>query len=340
MSDLTILGAGIFGLACAWLAAQRGARVQVLDPHGPGAGASGGLVGALAPHAPEGWTAAKALQLQALTMAPDWWAGVEAASGLPSGYARSGRVQPLKDARAIDQAQGRAAGAEALWQGKAQWRLRPADRPGDPASPSGLVAEDTLTARLHPRMALAALVGAIRATGGTVDRAGTPRGPVIHATGAAGLRDLSSTFGREIGRGEKGQALSLAFDAPGWPQIYAPGLHIVFHADGTTAIGSTSERSYDRPDTTDAQLDALHARALEVLPALRNAPVLTRWAGERPRAASRTVLLGEWPGRPGHFIANGGFKTGFAMAPLAADRLVELVLTGTDHIPPDWRLPL
>lgn len=338
MSEITILGAGIFGLSCAWEAARRGARVQVIDPNGPGAGASGGLVGALAPHAPEGWAPAKALQLQALLMAPDWWSGVEAASGLPSGYARSGRVQPLKDARAVEQAHARAAGAQTLWQGQALWRVRPADQPGDPTSPTGMVAEDTLTARLHPRMALAALVAAIRAHGGTVERTGTARGPLIHATGAAGLRDLSNDLGRPIGRGEKGQALSLAFDARDWPQIYAPGLHIVFHADGTTAIGSTSERDYDRADATDTQLDALHARAVEVLPALRDAPILSRWAGERPRAASRTVLLDEWPGKPGQFIANGGFKTGFAMAPLAAGLLMDRVLDGADRIPDAWRM--
>ena len=339
MSDLTILGAGIFGLSCAWAAARRGARVQVIDRGGPGAGASGGLVGALAPHAPEGWAPAKALQLEALLLAPDWWAGVTSAAGLPTGYARTGRVQPLKDARALDQAQARAMGAQILWQGQATWQVRPADRPGDPVSPSGMVAADTLTARLHPRMALAALVAAIRTSGGKVERTRTLKGPVIHATGAAGLRELSAAVGQPVGRGEKGQALSLAFDARDWPQIYAPGLHVVFHADGSTAIGSTSERDYDRPDTTDAQLDALHARALEVLPALKGAPVLARWAGERPRAASRTVLLDVWPGRPGHFIANGGFKTGFAMAPLAAGVLVDLVLDGRDRIPDDWRLP-
>ena len=35
-----------------------------------------------------------------------------------------------------------------------------------------------------------------------------------------------------------------------------------------------------------------------------------RWAGLRPRARSRAPMLGAWPGRPGHFIANGGFKIG------------------------------
>ena len=33
------------------------ANHQVIDPAGPGAGASGGVVGALAPHAPDKWNA-------------------------------------------------------------------------------------------------------------------------------------------------------------------------------------------------------------------------------------------------------------------------------------------
>lgn len=337
MSDLTILGAGIFGLSIAWRAVQAGARVQVIDPGGPGAGASGGLVGALAPHAPEAWTAAKALQLQALLQAPDWWAGVEAASGLPSGYARIGRVQPLADDRAIARARDRARAATDLWAGQARWFLRTADAPGDPVSPTGLLAEDTLSARITPRLALAALVAAIRAKGGQVLTSGEMRGPVIHATGAAGLRDLSADLARPVGRGEKGQAMVLRRDLGTAPQIYAPGLHIVPHPGETVAIGSTAERDYDRPDSTDDRLDDLLERACALLPLLSGAPVVTRWAGERPRSASRQVILGPWPGRPGHFIANGGFKTGFAMAPLAAGLITDLVLSGKDHIPPGLR---
>ncbi|RRH74714.1 NAD(P)/FAD-dependent oxidoreductase [Falsigemmobacter faecalis] len=339
MTDLTVLGAGIFGLSVAYEAAKRGARVQVIDPHGPGAGASGGVVGALAPHAPENWKPAKALQLQALLSAGAFWRGVEAAGGQPAGWARTGRVQPLKDARAVELAQARALEAESLWQGQARWFVREAGRPLDPQSPTGLVAQDDLTARIHPRMAVPALVAALTRLGGEVLRTGDLRGTVVHATGAAGLRELSETFGRPIGRGEKGQAALLAFSAPEAPQVYAPGLHLVFHADGTTGLGSTSERDYDDPESTDARLEALLELAVQTLPALKDARVISRWAGERPRAATRTVCLAPWPGREGHYIANGGFKTGFAMAPLAAGLLCDLIFEGRDAIPAAWALP-
>ena len=59
---LTVRGAGIFGLSIAWVLPQRGAQVQVIDPDGVGAGASGGIVGALAPHVPENWNPKKQFQ--------------------------------------------------------------------------------------------------------------------------------------------------------------------------------------------------------------------------------------------------------------------------------------
>ena len=62
--DVTVRGAGVFGLSVAWACARRGARVRVVEPVGVGAGASGGVTGALAPHVPEGWNTPKAFQLQ------------------------------------------------------------------------------------------------------------------------------------------------------------------------------------------------------------------------------------------------------------------------------------
>jgi glycine/D-amino acid oxidase-like deaminating enzyme len=120
------------------------------------------------------------------------------------------------------------------------------------------------------------------------------------------------------------------------PQLYAESLHIVPHGDGTTAIGSTTERGLT--DTaTDAQLDALIDRARVLCPALGAAPVIARWAGIRPRAASRQPLLGPHPHHPGDFIANGGFKIGFALAPLVGEVMADLLLDGDDRIPGDFR---
>src|SRR5210317_1097848 len=121
MVDITVRGAGIFGLSIAWICVLRGARVQVIDPHGAGAGSSGGIVGALAPHVPENWNSKKAFQLDSLLMAESFWASVAAQGGLDPGYGRTGRLQPIADDHALGLARDRAEGARALWQGRALW---------------------------------------------------------------------------------------------------------------------------------------------------------------------------------------------------------------------------
>ena len=338
--DLTVRGGGIFGLSIAWEALLRGARVRVVETQSIGAGSSGGLVGALCPHVPDAWNPKKAFQLDSLLMAAGWWAQAEAVAGQASGYARLGRMQPLSDAAAVDLARARALTAQALWRGAADWQVIPATVAAwEPVSPSGWLVRDTLSARIQPKAALAVLVAAIRAKGGEVvvgDVADD--GVVVWATGVAGLAALGAGLGRAVGDGVKGQALSLRYDGAGLAQIFVDGLHVVPHADGTVAIGSTSEHSWSDVADVDAQLDALHARAVQALPVLAGAPVVARWAGIRPRAKSRAPLLGAWPGRPGHFVANGGFKIGFGMAPKVAKVMVDLVLDGRDAVPEGFRV--
>ncbi len=338
--DVTIRGAGILGLSVAWACIAKGARVRVVDPFGPGAGASGGLVGALAPHVPDSWNDKKAFQFDSLIAAEGFWQSVSETSGLPTGYTRSGRLQPVPDDRALHFARSRADQAKTLWQGKALWQLVPADAfPGwAPVSASGYLVHDTLTARIAPRRACASLVAALLAKGGELTRDATDQGKVVWATGVAGLEALSREVGKPVGSGVKGQGALLDFDARDLPQLFANAVHIVPHADGTTAIGSTSENVYQNPDKTDSLLDGVLERARSVCPALAGAAVLERWAGVRPRAKSRAPMLGAYPGRPGHFIANGGFKIGFGMAPKIGAVMADLVLDGRDAIPDAFRV--
>ncbi len=338
--DVTVRGAGVFGLAIAYECARRGARVRVIEPVAVAAGASGGPVGALAPHVPEGWNAKKAFQLDSLLLSAEFWGGLAAVSGLPTGYGRLGRLQPVADAAALALARRRAASALDFWQGEAEWRLVQARGGWEPASPSGWLIHDDLSARLHPGLACSALVAAIGALGGEVivGPADVPAaGPVIWTTGVAGLAALSADLGYPVGVAEKGQAVLLRHDARQAPQLLVDGLHVVPHADGTVAVGSTSERGFDSVGPDD-KLDALLSRAVAAMPMLAGAPVLARWAGLRPRTVSRSPILGEWPGRPGWFVANGGFKIGFGLAPKVAQVMAELVLEGRDGIPDGFRV--
>jgi glycine oxidase len=339
MADVTVMGAGIFGLTIAWNCLQRGARVRVIDPNGVGAGASGGIVGALAPHVPENWNDKTAFQFDSLIAATGFWRGVEATSGIASGYARLGRLQPIADERALKFARARIIGAQNLWRGLADWQvIKASGVDWAPITPTGYLIHDTLSARIHPRRACAALAGAITTRGGEIVAEAAFEGKVIWATGVAGLKELNARHSRVVvGSGVKGQGALLHFSADNLPQLFADTVHVVPHADGTVAVGSTSEREYDDPTGTDAQLDAVIERAMLAVPVLRGARVMERWAGVRPRVRSRAPMLGAHPLRAGEYIANGGFKIGFGMAPGVGRLMADLVLEGVDNIPAGFR---
>ena len=336
--DVEIRGAGVFGLAVACACAKRGAAVRVVEKRRIAAGASGGPVGSLSPHAPDNWNPKKQFQFESLAMAEDWWSELEAVSGVNAGFLRQGRVQPVATERGLELSRHRAEHAKKHWKQYADWRvLRVEEIDGwRLRAPAGWAVHDTLSSRINPLEALRCLAEALRSLGCEIVQGEDPPpagGAVVWATGYEGLIELSEEFGRELGSGEKGQALSLEFGASGRPQVYADGVHVVPHADGTTAIGSTSEREFERAGDTDEKLEELHAKAVRMIPELAGAPVLKRWAGIRPRSRSRAPLLGEHPRKKGNFVANGGFKTGFGMAPLVGEVIADLVLEGNDRIP-------
>lgn len=339
MADVTILGAGIFGLSIAWWCQKKGASVLVIDPAGPGAGASGGVVGALAPHTPDNWNEKKAFQLDSLLMAQDFWDEIAEVSGMSPGYARLGRLQAIADERMLTLSRDRVEDARTIWRGEAVWEVIEAEkRAFAPLTPTGFLIYDTLSARIHPRRACAALAAAIVANGGVIASDGAQSGKVVHATGVAGLEGLKAVMGWNIDVGVKGQGAVLDFAAPDMPQIFVDAIHIIPHEDGTTAIGSTSERDFTDPNTTDERLDDVIARAKQSVPALRDAEVIERWAGLRPRARTRarSPLLGAHPLYDGQFMANGGFKIGFGVAPKVGQVMADLVLEGQGAIPPDF----
>lgn len=339
-ADITIYGAGAFGLTAAFEALTRGAKVRVIDPNGVGFGSSGGIVGALAPHTPERWDQAKEFQLDSLLLSRMYWPKVEQIAGLSTGYGNLGRLQAIPNDHQLELAHLRSTSAQNLWRGLADWRIISVNEAlgWAPHSPTGWLVQDTLSARINPALACAALAEAVVALGGEIVTQAAPEGKVIHATGVWGLTEMSKRLDHEVGNGVKGQAILLQYDLPNAPQIFTGGVHIIPHSDGTLAIGSTSERYFDNPQSTDELADDLLARAITAMPQLSDAPVLKRWAGVRPRSATREPMIGADPDRQGEFVFNGGFKIGFGIVPLAAQRLIDLVLDERDTIPENFKV--
>src|SRR5436190_2841839 len=97
--DAVIVGGGVIGLACAWRAARRGARVAVVERSRPPAGATRVAAGMLAPVGELGFGEPELLEMTvaAAKLYPEFVAELEAASGVPTGYRRDGALHVVLD---------------------------------------------------------------------------------------------------------------------------------------------------------------------------------------------------------------------------------------------------
>jgi hypothetical protein len=193
-----------------------------------------------------------------------------------------------------------------------------------------------LSARLHPRRAVAALVAALTRRGGG-DRQYRPDAMRSSMPRRCGPPGVERARGRQDHRrGREGAGRRADATSADLPQLYAEGLHIVPHADGTVAVGSTSEREWDDPTATDTQLDAVIARARAACPALRDAPVIERWAGIRPRARSRAPILGPTRCGPGNSSPMAASRSASAWRRLVATLMADLVVEASTASRPSF----
>lgn len=367
MTDLLIIGGGIMGLWAGVMAERAGLRTLIVEREAIGAGASGGVLGALMPHMPDRWNAKKQFQFDALISLETEIATLEAATGLSAGYRRCGRLMPLAKPHLRTIALRHEQDALINWcAGDRQFHWHVRDRPpvegwlGSGMVESGVVF-DTLAARVAPRPFLAMLSAYLRQSkhirieegrdlvhidpvAGRADFAdGSVEvfGDCIIANGVDAfpfLDGLASTPGSS-GTGVKGQAALLRADIdPSLPVVFTDGLYIVPHENGMVAVGSTSENTFDTPFSTDVQLDALLARAEDLVPRICNAPVIERWAGVRPKAIGRDPMAGRHPDHQRIHALTGGFKISFGIAHRLASAVVgEICGEPDDALPASFR---
>ncbi|MCF3638905.1 FAD-binding oxidoreductase [Rhizobium sp. TRM95111] len=357
--DLLVVGGGVMGLWAALKAADAGLDVLLVERSRIGAGASGGLLGALMPHMPDRWNDKKQFQFDALVSLEAEIAALEARTGLSAGYRRTGRVIPLGRPHLRQIAERQAQDARTVWrQGEHAFRFEVTDAapaegwPAAGAADCGFVVE-ALSARLDPRRLLSALKVAIEQAGRVRIREGTAvvsldpmarsaslaDGTTItfgHAILSAGVEsfDILARIGpppaRPIGVPVKGQAALLRADAsPGLPIVFQGGLYVIAHDAGHVAVGSTSEPTFAVPGGTDEHLDAVIERAQRLVPLLKGAAVLERWSGLRPKAIGRDPMAGRHPLHSSFSVLTGGFKISFGVAHALAAAVVGEIANGS-----------
>ncbi|MAY61581.1 MAG: D-amino-acid oxidase [Rhizobiales bacterium] len=363
-ADLVVVGAGVAGLWTALKALRAGLSVVLVEKDAVGAGASGGFMGALMPHMPERWDGKKQFQFDALCALEEEAARLEVETGLPVHYRRVGRLTPLVSLRQRGQAEARVEAANSVWSDRFAYNLPAAEAYAEwldvEQAPLGVVFDD-LSARISPVHLLAALKAALYAhasfqlvegeAAGIDAKAGSLKlaeatqisfGNLVIAAGLGAfplIEGLTGSPAGALGNPVKGQAALFEADelpaaANELPVIFADGVYVIAHGDGTLAVGATSETEFSEPFSTDEKLDSVIEKARALSPAMRNARLIRRWAGLRPRPAGRDPMLGEIPDSPGVFAIAGGYKITFGIAHHMADAvLASLGATGGPDIP-------
>ncbi|MGV9215802.1 glycine oxidase ThiO [Micromonospora sp. RB23] len=338
-ADVAVVGAGPIGLAIAWRCATRGLRVEVHDPT-PGSGASAVAAGMLSPVAEAYFGERRLTELLVASAArwPAFAAELTEASDAAIGYRTEGTL--MVGLTGDDLAEARR-----LW--AYQQGL---DLPVTPLRPSELRDREPALAprvrggalaptdhQVDPRRLVPALRTAAQRAGAAfvprpVRRLSDVDAKVTVVAAGCGAAALTGLPVRPV----KGQILRLRAPggvAPGFRHVirgYADGEHVylVPRADGEVVLGATVEERSDTTVTAGAVQRLLRA-GVDLLPELAEYDLVEAVAGLRPGTPDNAPILGPLPGRPGVLAATGHHRHGIVLAPVTAEVITDLVLTGT-----------
>ena len=124
----------------------------------------------------------------------------------------------------------------------------------------------------------------------------------------------------------RGQMLLFKFDAPPLPHIVLQkDMYLIPRRDGHLLVGSTREDVGFDKSTTDEARAMLLQRAIALLPALRDMPVIQHWAGLRPGSPGNIPTIGRHPHLPNLYINSGHFRYGVTMSPASVEVLLNTI---------------
>ncbi|WP_068310601.1 NAD(P)/FAD-dependent oxidoreductase [Polycladidibacter hongkongensis] len=346
--DIAVIGGGVFGLQVARVCAEHGMKTVLLEQNTIASGASNGLVGALMPHVPSQWNEKKQFQFEALLELSRLAEELQEATGQSLGYARTGRLMPIYSEDKLSYARMREEESALRWRTEQtgfSFRVLDASPNGNwltpAAAPLGFIF-DNFAARANPRAYCAALHTYLKSRVTILENTGfasfdeatsqikTTSGDIIcaeklvYSAGYQGFDLIERATGEKIGKGVKGQSLSLAYstDKP-LPVIYDDGIYVIAHENGTVALGSTSENEWTHTLPEEEALAKILSRAIAFCPELKEAEIIDRWAGIRPKCLKRDPVVGRLPHKENTFVATGGFKISYGIAHRIAAALLQ-----------------
>jgi glycine oxidase len=346
--DVAFVGGGVIGLACAWRAAQAGARVAVLERAEPPAGATNVAAGMLAPVGELSYGERELLEMMLASGAlwPGFVAELEAASGIETGYRPAGALHVALDRDEAAELRRRhelqqELGLEAEWLTPRQCREL---EPGlTPTFIGGVLAGGD--AAVDPRRLALALAAALREAGGEL-RTGTEvvdgiwdgerlvgvrsvpseevrAETVVLCNGAwSGVTPWLPAEARPKVRPVKGEVIELrpreGDPLPAERIVCSERIYLVPRSDGRLIAGATQEeRGFDTTVAAGGVHELLR-EAYRVLPDVAEMELTGMIAGLRPGTPDNLPIVG--PGAvPGLHLATGHFRNGIILAPITAE---------------------
>ncbi len=352
---VAIIGAGVCGLGIGWRLAQAGCAVDVFDKGAAGHGATWASAGMLAGgvETEPGEEALLPLAQLSQRMWPAFARELQAASGIDVEYRDEGTLvvalthDDLAQLRFTYEFQI-GLGIELEWLSGAAARARePHLKPnlagavysaGDHQVENrklSLALKEAFQragGQLHENTEVTGLdVEAGRARGLWLGERHHPADVVVLAAGAwsRGIPGLPEAARPPV-RPLKGQALALRMD-PAAPLIrhvvWVPKGYLVPRNDGRLLVGATvEERGFDE-SLTAGGVFALLETAWRALPAVEDLAIDELWVGFRPGSRDDAPILGATPVE-GLVLATGHHRNGILLAPVTAEAVACLVLTG------------
>lgn len=346
-SDIVILGAGVVGLSSARQLAASGARVTVLDPHEAGGQGSRAAAGVAIPSIrllddPE---------MRAFTVAGRSVLSEDvAALGGPALRRGSGILRPMPDEKARLALEAKAAQVEG-WLG----RWAPVDEvvamePALQGAPiAGAFVQDDgfmvdteayLNALLHDvgtrgvqvRLHEAALRIEDSSQGVEIHTArDTLRADWLIVAAGAWSGNLPGLTPLPV-KPQRGQMLTVFHPTVRLSRIVSGPTYLAPWRGGQVVVGATEEDVGFASHTTPAGIMHLCAALCRLAPSLREARVVTHWAGLRSHSADGRPLIGRYPGASRTLIASGHGGQGILTGGLTGRAVAELLTSGRSEV--------
>jgi len=314
MPEVTVLGAGVAGLAVATELAERGVAVAIVDRGGgPGPHACSWWAGGMLAPFCEGETAEEPVVRLGQEAAP-WWqahAGTVRAGGTLVVALGRDRSELDRFARRTERHETLDAARIAALEPDLAGRFR-----------SALFFPEE--AHLDPRATLAALRARLEGQGIAIDTGAAADGPVIDCRGlAAGdtLRDLRGVKGEMVVLRCPDVTLSRSVRLL-HPRI---PLYVVPRGDGVYMLGATTIEAGERTRVTARSLLEMLTAAYALHPAFGEAEVLEIGVDARPAFRDNLPRIRR---RGERIYVNGLYRHGFLLAPALARMAADLVMGG------------